>query len=276
MNTLATQILWTKTAAYLRPDPLPPMRDGGNGIGIPSPWMSNPTLSQLEHGLNQVTGASHPDAAQIYKDKIHAHMAANRPPLMAELPTGPSAGEHFSNSARQLASATGDLGRDLAKGTGEAVSDVGQAAIAGGRGAAELAGDAARSVGTGIQHGARAVGDAGTSAGLFAGATGALAARKARQLASATPGALAAGATMVGDTASRAGEIAGRMAAPAVIRMGEGISAVHDVAEKGISAGRDAVVKGYQKTVNPYHAGALSSHPSLSPQMRAMFKSMGK
>lgn len=272
MNTPATHILQTKTAAYLRPDPLPPMSDGGNGIGIPSPWMSNPTLSQLEHGLNRVTEGSHPDAAQIYKDKIHAHMTANRPPLMAELPTGPSAGEHFSNSARQLAAATGNLGHELAKGTGDAVSDVGQAAIAGGRGAAELAGDA----GASIQRGARAVGDAGTSAGLFAGATGALAARKARQLAAATPGALAAGAEMLGDRVSRAGEIAGHAAAPAVIRMGEGISAIHDVAEKGISAGRDVAVKGYQKAVNPYHAGPLSTHPTLSPQMQAMFKSMGK
>jgi hypothetical protein len=185
MIALATQLLQMKTAAYLRPDPLPPMSDGGNGIGIPSPWMSNPTLSQLEHGLNQVTEGSHPDAAQVYKDKIHAHMAANRPPLMAELPTGPSAGEHFSNSARQLAAAT--------------------------------------------------------------------------------PGALAAGAEMVGTGASRAGEIAGHMAAPVVSGIGQ-----------GISTGHDAVTKGYQKAVNPYHAGALSSHPSLSPQMQAMFKSMGK
>jgi hypothetical protein len=268
----ATQLLWMKTAAYLRPDPLPPMSDGGNALGIPSPWMSNPTLSQLEHGLDRVTEGSHPDAAQIYKDKIHAHMAANRPPLMAELPTGPSAGEHFSNSARQVASATGDLGRELAKGTGDAVSDVGRAAIVGGRGAAELAGD----VGASIQRGARAVGDFGTSAGLLTGATGALAARKARQLAAATPGALAAGAEMVGNGASRAGEIAGHLAAPAVIGMGQGISAVHDAVEGGLSAGRAAAVKGYQKAVNPYHAGALSAHLSLSPQMQAMFKSMGK
>lgn len=123
MNTPALFLCQHKTAAYLRPDPLPPPRANQNGIGLINPNMSVATLSELETGMNDPRQQS-PEVQQAYKKRIQAHMAANRPPMMAEIPTGPSALGHFVNSAKQIR----DTALRVPGQVGDAASNAGVAA----------------------------------------------------------------------------------------------------------------------------------------------------